>query len=35
VDYHFSEKVDAVPCRCGSAWCRGTINIKTARPSKS
>jgi SET domain-containing protein len=27
VDYHFSDKIDAVPCRCGSAKCRGTINI--------
>jgi uncharacterized protein len=35
VDYHFSDKIDDVPCRCGSAECRGTINIKTGRPSKS
>ena len=35
VDYHFSDKIDDVPCRCGSALCRGTINIKTGRPSKS
>jgi SET domain-containing protein len=35
VDYHFSDKIDEVPCRCGSAQCRGTINIKTARPSKT
>jgi SET domain-containing protein len=35
VDYHFSDKVDEVPCRCGSALCRGTINIVTGRPSKS
>src|ERR1022692_3432282 len=35
VDYHFSDKIDHVPCRCGSAQCRGTINIKTGRPSKS
>jgi SET domain-containing protein len=34
VDYHFSEKIDDVPCRCGSARCRGTINFKTGRPSK-
>src|SRR5579871_5201703 len=27
VDYHFSDKIDDVPCRCGSAKCRGTINI--------
>jgi hypothetical protein len=35
VDYHFSDKIDDVPCRCGSAECRGTSNIKTGRPSKS
>jgi SET domain-containing protein len=35
VDYHFSDKIDDVPCRCGSALCRGTINFKTPRPSKS
>ncbi|MGC9950667.1 MAG: SET domain-containing protein-lysine N-methyltransferase [Bryobacteraceae bacterium] len=35
VDYHFSDKIDAVPCRCGSAHCRGTINITTGRPAKS
>jgi hypothetical protein len=35
VDYHFSDKIDAVPCRCGSALCRGTINIKSGQPSKS
>jgi hypothetical protein len=34
VDYHFSDKIDDVPCRCGSAQCRGTINIKTGQPSK-
>ena len=28
VDYHFSEKIEDVPCRCGSAKCRGTINFK-------
>jgi len=32
VDYHFSNKIDAVPCRCGSAQCRGTINIKKSGP---
>lgn len=35
VDYHFSDKIDAVPCQCGSAQCRGTINIKTGRRLKS
>ena len=35
VDYHFSDKIDDVPCRCGSTLCRGTINFKTRRPSKS
>jgi uncharacterized protein len=28
VDYHFSPKVETVPCRCGAAACRGTINLK-------
>jgi len=28
VDYRFSDKIDAVPCRCGSRKCRGTINLK-------
>jgi len=35
VDYNFSDKIDEVPCRCGSARCRGTINIKNGRTSKS
>ena len=28
VDYHFGKDVEDVPCRCGSALCRGTINVK-------
>jgi hypothetical protein len=28
VDYHFSKDVERVPCKCGSAKCRGTINVK-------
>jgi len=28
VDYHFAKNVDKVPCRCGAANCRGTINVK-------
>jgi SET domain-containing protein len=28
VDYRFSDKLDPVPCRCGSRGCRGTINVK-------
>jgi uncharacterized protein len=28
VDYRFSDKIDDVPCRCGAARCRGTINLK-------
>lgn len=28
VDYHFDKKVETVPCRCGSAQCRGTINVQ-------
>ncbi|HLY18639.1 MAG TPA: SET domain-containing protein-lysine N-methyltransferase [Bryobacteraceae bacterium] len=35
VDYRFSNKVDAVPCRCGSRACRGTINIKARRAVKN
>jgi SET domain-containing protein len=27
VDYHFGKKVERVPCRCGAATCRGTINL--------
>jgi SET domain-containing protein len=27
VDYHFDKKVEKVPCHCGAAKCRGTINI--------
>ena len=35
VDYHFSDKIDDVPCRCGSVRCRGTINIKRGWHAKS
>jgi len=28
VDYHFSKDVEKIPCKCGSAKCRGTINVK-------
>ncbi len=35
VDYHFSDKIEDVPCRCGSALCRGTINFKNGRTSKT
>jgi hypothetical protein len=27
VDYHFAKDIEEVPCRCGSALCRGTINL--------
>ena len=27
VDYHFSPDVEKVPCACGAAACRGTINL--------
>jgi len=27
VDYHFSDKIQHVPCGCGSATCRGSINL--------
>ena len=28
VDYHFAKDAEEVLCRCGSAACRGTINLK-------
>lgn len=28
VDYRFPEKIERVRCRCGTANCRGTINLK-------
>jgi SET domain-containing protein len=28
VDYHFDKDVERVPCACGAAACRGTINVK-------
>jgi SET domain-containing protein len=27
VDYHFSRKIEDVPCLCGASKCRGTINL--------
>ena len=27
VDYHFSKKIEDVPCRCAAPNCRGTINL--------
>lgn len=27
VDYHFSRKIEDVPCTCGAGTCRGTINL--------
>ncbi len=27
IDYRFDKKVERVVCRCGSANCRGTINL--------
>lgn len=27
IDYHFPKNVDKVPCSCGAAKCRGTINL--------
>lgn len=35
VDYHFSEKIEPIACHCGSSICRGTINVKSSRASKS
>jgi SET domain-containing protein len=28
IDYHFEKNVEKVPCKCGAANCRGTINLK-------
>lgn len=28
VDYHFAKDIETVYCRCGTARCRGTINLK-------
>ncbi|HEX4276413.1 MAG TPA: SET domain-containing protein-lysine N-methyltransferase [Bryobacteraceae bacterium] len=28
VDYHFAKDIEEIPCKCGSARCRGTINLK-------
>lgn len=28
VDYHFAKDIEEVPCKCGAAQCRGTINLK-------
>jgi uncharacterized protein len=28
VDYYFPKDIEEVPCRCGTALCRGTINLK-------
>jgi SET domain-containing protein len=28
VDYHFPKDVEIVTCKCGTAKCRGTINVK-------
>ena len=28
VDYHFSKDIEKIACYCGSAKCRGTINLK-------
>lgn len=27
VDYHFAHNVEHIPCACGAATCRGTINL--------
>jgi len=35
VDYRFSDDTKRVLCLCGSIHCRGTINIRTRRASKS
>ncbi len=34
VDYLFSDEIEDVACRCRSARCRGTINLKKSAPGK-
>lgn len=34
VDYRFSDKVEAVPCSCGAARCRGVINWKEPKATR-
>jgi SET domain-containing protein len=34
VDYRFDADVESVPCGCGAAHCRGTINVKRQVSSK-
>jgi len=34
IDYHFDHDVDLVPCACGAAGCRGTINVKKEKKSR-
>jgi SET domain-containing protein len=31
IDYRFEPDVERVPCKCGAANCRGTINLKKER----
>lgn len=35
VDYHFEPDVEKVACKCGAASCRGTINLKPEKKSRS
>ncbi len=28
IDYHFAKDIETVYCKCGTAKCRGTINLK-------
>ncbi len=32
IDYRFDKKVERVPCKCGAAKCRGTINLSGLAP---
>jgi SET domain-containing protein len=27
VDYHLTSDIETIPCRCGTASCRGTVNV--------
>ncbi|HUI39126.1 MAG TPA: SET domain-containing protein-lysine N-methyltransferase [Candidatus Nitrosotalea sp.] len=35
VDYHFSRRTVRIPCKCGAAKCRGTINVKSKARTQS
>jgi SET domain-containing protein len=34
VDYHYSDEITRMPCHCGAASCRGTMNDPNGRPRR-